>query len=492
VAWLPVGSAMALSSFLLAVTANRYGYHRDELYFRMLDPAWGYVDQPPLTPLLARLAIAAFGDTVWALRVPALACAAAAVLITALTTRELGGGRTAQALSAFGFAFAPLTLVAGHVLLTASLDLVVWAAVILFAARALLRAEPRWWLAAGAVVGIGLYNKQLVVLLLISLAGGLLAVGPRRVLRSPWLWAGVALAVVLASPNLVYQATHDWPQLTMAGMISDDRGGENRLLLLPFQLLLLGPGLVWICVEGFRAIMGPGRGEEATSRNWRPLRAVAIAYPVALAITFIAGGQIYYPLGLLAFLFAAGCVPTGEAMARATGRRGGAATAVALNTAFSVVIALPLLPVDVLGRTPIPEINQAARDSVGWPQYVETVADVYRGLSTEEQSRAVLYTSNYGEAGALHRYGPDYVLPPVYSGHNQLWFAGPPPGSATVVVAWTQNLPGLSRFFAVCDRMAVMDNGFGVDNEEQGSVVAVCRDPQGGWPVVWPQLQHYS
>jgi hypothetical protein len=484
VAWLPVASAMALSSFLLALTANRYGYHRDELYFRMLDPAWGYVDQPPLTPLLARLAIEAFGDTVWALRLPALVFAAAATLITALTTRELGGGRTAQSLSAFGFAFAPLTLVAGHLLSTASLDLVVWAAVILFAVRALLRDQPRWWLAAGAVVGLGLYNKLLVVLLLVALAGGLLAVGPRRVLRSVWLWGGVALAVLIALPNLVYQATHDWPQVTMAGMISDDDGAENRVLLLPFQLLLLGPGLVWICVEGFRALL--------RREAWRALRALAIAYPIALGITFIAGGQIYYPLGLLAFLFAAGCVPTGEAMARGAGRRSGAAIAVALNTALSVIIALPLLPVDVLGRTPIPEMNQTARDSVGWPRYVDTLADVFRGLSTEDQARAVLYTSNYGEAGALDRYGPDYVLPPVYSGHNQLWFSGPPPDSATVVVAWTQNLPELSRFFASCDRMAVMDNGVGVDNEEQGSVVAVCRDPRGGWPAVWPNLQHYS
>jgi hypothetical protein len=480
VAWGPVGSAIAVGSVLLAVTASRYGYHRDELYFRMLDPAWGYVDQPPLTPLLARLAIGLFGDTVWAMRVPAILFVALATLLTALATRELGGGRVAQGLAAYGFALAPLTLVAGHVLVTASLDLAVWAAVILFAVRALRRDEPRWWLAAGATVGVGLYNKQLVVLLLVALAGGLLAVGPRSVLRSGWLWAGVALAVVVAAPNVVYQATHDWPQLTMAAAVADDRGDENRILLLPFQLFLLGPGLVWICVVGFLAL-------------WRDrtLRAFAVAYPIALAITLISGGQIYYPLGLLAFLFAAGCVPMAESMTR-PGRRRAVAALVALNTMVSVLIALPLLPVHVMGRTPIPDMNQVARDSVGWPQYVDTVADAYRGLSIEDQSRAVLYTSNYGEAGALHRYGPELVLPAVYSGHNQLWFDGPPPDSATVVVAWTQNPTGLARFFASCEPMATMDNGVGVDNEEQGSAVIVCRDPLGGWPAVWPQLQHYS
>ena len=124
--------------------------------------------------------------------------------------------------------------------------------------------------------------------------------------------------------------------------------------------------------------------------------------------------------------------------------------------------------------------------------YVRTVADVYAGLSPSDRARAVLYTSNYEEAGALFHYGPSYHLPTVYSAQNELYFQARPPADATVVVAWTQNLHGLSQLFASCDAKAIMDNGIGVDNEEQDSVVAVCRDPAGGWPAVWPRLQHYD
>jgi hypothetical protein len=484
VAWIPVGAAMAMSAVLLAVMANRYGYHRDELYFRMLAPAWGYVDQPPLTPLLANITTGLFGDTLWALRIPPIVAVAAATLLTALTTRELGGGTGAQTLSAFGFAFAPLTLVAGHVLSTASFDLVVWAAVILFAVRALLRDDPRWWLAAGAAVGVGLYNKQLVVLLLLSLALGLLAVGPRATLRSGWLWAGVALALVIAAPNIVYQVANGFPQLTMAEAIADGDGAENRVLLIPFQLLLLGLALVWICVIGFRELL--------RRSDWRAVRSLAIAYPVAVGLTFIAGGQIYYPIGLLTFLFAAGCVPLGESMARRPGTRRAVGVAVAVNTTISLFVALPLVPVEALGSTPIPAMNGVVADSIGWPVYVATLADVYDALPAEDRARAVVFTSNYGEAGAVRRYGPDLRLPPVYSGHNELWYAGPPPDAARVVIAWTGNLSGLSRFFASCAPQATMDNKLDVDNEEQGTEVAVCRDPVGGWHAVWPSLQHYD
>src|SRR5690606_27243151 len=160
----------------------------------------------------------------------------------------------------------PLTF--GHTLLTASVDLVVWVGVLLLATRALLRDEPRWWLAVGAVTGLSLANKQLIVLLLIGLAVGLLAVGPRRVFRSPWLWAGLGTALFGATPTLVYQATHDWPQFTMARALTERGGGEARALLLPMQLVLLGVGLVPVWIAGFVALL--------RRPAWRPVRALAV------------------------------------------------------------------------------------------------------------------------------------------------------------------------------------------------------------------------
>jgi 4-amino-4-deoxy-L-arabinose transferase-like glycosyltransferase len=109
---------------------------------------------------LSRVATAVFGDTVWAMRIPAVFAIAVAIVLAALTTRELGGGRTAQTLSAWGFGFAALPLITGHLFITATLDFALWAAVLLCVTRALLRQAPRYWLVAGAMVGISLYNKR--------------------------------------------------------------------------------------------------------------------------------------------------------------------------------------------------------------------------------------------------------------------------------------------------------------------------------------------
>src|SRR5439155_5643214 len=108
--------------------------------------------------------------------------------------------------------------------------------------------------------------------------------------------------------------------------------------------------------------------------------------------------------------------------------------ALAVNIALSAVIALPLLPVPVLAKTPVPALNQVTRDQIGWPAYVRQVAGVYRDLSAGDRAHAVIVTGNYGEHGAIARYGGPYGLPPVYSGQNELWYLARPPGGATVVV----------------------------------------------------------
>ncbi len=53
--------------------------------------AWGYVDQPPLTPLLGHLSQAVFGPSPRTLRVPSVLAGMAFVVLTASLCRHLGG-----------------------------------------------------------------------------------------------------------------------------------------------------------------------------------------------------------------------------------------------------------------------------------------------------------------------------------------------------------------------------------------------------------------
>jgi hypothetical protein len=363
---------------------------------------------------------------------------------------------------------------------TSTLNLPVWPALLLFVLRAQLRQEPRWWLAAGLVVGLSMYNKLLVAVLLVALGAGLALVGPRRLLWSKWVIGGIALALVIGSPNLIYQATHHWPQLSMGRALSDNNAGSVRIIMWPFLLIILGPPLVPIWIAGIvRLVRAP---------EWRPVRFVAAAFPVLLVLVFAMGSQFYYPFGLLAVLFAAGCVPAARWMVR--WRRDFVVAGVALNAAVSLVLGLPLVPLSALGSTPVPGINQVAQDSVGWPVYVRQIAAVFTSLPAVARTRVAIVASNYGEAGAIERYGPHYRLPRVYSGQNQLWYDARPPATATSVIFVGGQFDDMRSLFRSCAVVARLDNEVGVDNEEQGEPIAVCRNPIGGWATVWPDVRH--
>ena len=275
IAWRVVACAAIAQAIALTLGSFGYGYHRDELYFRMLPPAWGYVDQPPLTPFLARLTTH-LADEPWALRLPATTATALSVVVIALICRELGGGRGAQLLAAWGYAFAALPLMLGHVLLTSTVDLLLLSLVVLAVLRATGR-DPRWWLVAGALVGVATYNRLLVAVVVVGLVAGIALLGPRSAFRAPSLWAGGALAVVVGLPNLLYQATHGWPQLEMGAALANNNADEVRSQLPWLLLVMLGPPLV---VVWGRASSGCCAGNvaprSATSsslqRSWSPSR----------------------------------------------------------------------------------------------------------------------------------------------------------------------------------------------------------------------------
>jgi hypothetical protein len=475
----PVLSAAVAMGVVLSVFSAGYGYERDELYFRMLPPAWGYIDQPPLTPLIARGLRALFGDSTWSVRIAATAFAMLTVIVIALIARELGGGRGAQALAAWGFAFAALPMIFGHVLLTATVDMPVWPAVLLFVFRAVKRDQPQWWLAAGVVAGLSMYNKLLIAVLAAAVVAGIVLVGPRRVLWSPWVLGAAALAVLVGLPNLIYQATNGWPQLAMGRALAANNAGSVHVVMWPFLLIMLGPPLVPVWIAGLVAL-------------WRDraLRFVAVAFPVLLVLVFLMGAQFYYPFGLLAVLYAVGCVPAWAWVSKHVVWRRLLIAGLVVNAAVSCVIALPLVPRDALHDTPLPAMNQVIQDSVGWPRYVAQIAAVYRLVPSAERATTIVYASNYGETGAVDRYGPSDGLPRAYSGHNQLTYEGRPPDSTTTVVFVGGQYDDAHRWFRSCTVRAHLDNELDVDNEEQGEPVGICRGPRAPWPTLWPRMHH--
>lgn len=478
-AWGPVlGVAAAVAALLVAV-APRYGWHRDELYFLEAGHhlAWGYVDQPPFTPAVARVAELIAPGNLYVLRLLPALTSGVTVILGALIARELGGHRRAQIGGAAAVAAGGFLLGVGHLLSTAVFDLTAWMALLCIAARMLRSGNPRWWITFGAVAGLSMLNKNLLVLLGAALLCGLIAERRWDLLASPWLLGGAALAAVIAGPNLWWQALHGWPQVEMARVLAARLAGENRGTLLPLQVLFVGPGLVPLLWRGARWL----RRDAAAS----PFRPLLWAWPAGLVAAFATGGRPYYVLPLTIVVMLAGVVETERA-----GRIGRIGWYLVPNAAMSLVFAVPILPLSATKVTA--QLNEAVAETVGWPELAAQVAGVVDDLPTTERSHVVLLTASYGEAGALDHFGPALGLPPAYSAHNSYADFGQPTDAEATVVAVRYDASYLRQHFTRCEQVATVDNGFDIANEVQGTPIVVCRGLTRPWPATWAALRHLS
>jgi hypothetical protein len=470
---------VAVGAVLLALS-GRNGYHVDELYNRVSGHhlAWGYVDQPPLVSLIARAEFILFGDTLTGLRVVPALLTCVVVWTAGLIAREFGGRRGAQVFAAAGTGASLVTLNAGHVLTTNGPDLATWVVVSWLWIRLLRTRDARLWLAVGAVTGLALLTKDLIVLLLLSLFVGVLAVGPREVLRNRYLWAGAGIAVLLAAPTIVWQSMHGWPQLEMSAALTKALGSDSRIAFVPFQLLLIGLFLAPVWISGLVTLLRRAR--------WRTYRSVGVAYLVMALLVIVIGGKPEYTGGLLLVLLAAGSVVL-EAWAGTALRRSLAGTALVFNAAMSAVLMLPVLPVAVYGSNPVLNgLGVFQLDQAGWPQLAEQVATVHRSLSSADRAHTVIYANHYGLAGALDRYGPQQGLPPVYSGQNSYADFGRPADDTTVVIAVGVDRDAFGALFASCESRGSFQIDLPV--ADRGTGFLVCRDPLEPWARLWPEL----
>src|SRR5208282_4893253 len=143
---------------------GRYGFFRDALYFIVCGqrPAWGYVDQPPLIPLLARFMWDISGGSNFVFTLFPAVVMAVTVALTAEFARSLGGGKFAQSLAGLSAFGSSILLADGTLFTTDVLQPLTWLGCSWCIVRLVQTKNEKWWLAFGAIVGISFLSKYLI------------------------------------------------------------------------------------------------------------------------------------------------------------------------------------------------------------------------------------------------------------------------------------------------------------------------------------------
>ncbi len=487
------------------VSAGRYGYFRDELYFldlgRHLD--WGYVDTAPLIGLYAKVALL-LGASLPVLRTIAAAAGAARVALTMLLAREMGGGRFAQGLAGLLVLSAPIYLGEDSIFTMNGFESLYWMGCVLCVIRIVRTGNGRLWVWFGVLAGLGIENKHSTLFFGAALVAGLVLTRERRELAKPWIWIGGAVALLLFLPNVLWQMRHHFP--TIEDLRNVQRSGKNVVLspgaFLGQQILLLHPLLLPFWIAGLATLLF-GR--------LRRLRLLGWAYLALLAIMIALKAKNYYLAPIYPMLFAAGAVGIEGWLDRPERGRERLWPRVLLSAyvfaagALLVPAILPILPPDQLlayerslGLVPPKTevrhegpLEQRLGDQFGWPELVADVARIYRSLPPEERARTGIFASNYGEAGALNLFGPAYGLPPPICAHQNHFFWGPPATSPENLIWLQWGRRGVEDHCRSVEQVGEHFHPWGM--AEENRPIYLCRGLKRPLADYWePDFKHWN
>lgn len=491
-----VGLCAAKLLLHVFTSVRHYGYFRDELYYldmaRHLD--WGYVDAAPLIALYAKIALW-MGGSLAALRIlPALA-GAGLVALAVLIARELGGGRYAQFLAGFFMLVCPAVLWSDSLLTMNAFEPLFWMGAILVVARILRTGESRLWLWFGVLAGLGLENKHSTLSFGFAVTVALVLTQHRREFARPWIWIAGVIAVALFLPNLIWQVRHNFP--TIEDLANVRREGKNVVLgpiaFVKEQIFAIGPILFPVWIAGLVWFL--------RDRRWRVL---GLTFIVFFVLMEVAHAKNYYVFPIYPMLLAGGAVVIERWLAgRAAWTRAAVIAVVFLASLPAVPLVTWFLPPErlmayqealgiKLSKSEVHHeslLPQPVADQFGWPELVRDVANIYDSLSPEERAVTGIWAGNYGEAGAINEFGPQYGLPHAWSRHQNHWYWGPPPQvyKNLIVIQWSSddvrdNCTSFQRFEHY--------ERFGM-GEENGPIY-LCRGVKFDIQKIWWHSHHWN
>jgi len=487
---------LALARILLQIPTNgTYGFHQDELVTMDIATrglAWGYVAWPPVTPFLARIALGLFGLSPIGLRSFAVIAEGLIMLLTGLMIRDLGGNRWAQIIGAVAVTTTPIVVVQGGLFQYETFDYFFWVLLAFTVIRLLKTEDPRWWLAIGAAIGLGMMNKYTIAYSIAGVVIGVIVTRNRHYLKSKWLWIGALLALMLWLPNLIWQFQNHFISLYFLASIHarDIQEGLTSGFLTDQIKFNLNPVMIFLIVAGLYYFFFTPAGQRYRMIGWM--------YVVTFVLLLLSQGKGYYLAAAYPMLAAGGAVWwENHLMNLANERRARLWRRITRNTLivaamFIIAVVLPVAPLGSAWWNVVSKNNTELKSEVGWTQLAQQVAKAYDSLPADERSGAAILAESSGEVGSIDMYGPAYGLPKVISGFDSYWaygYGNPPP---TTVIAVGE--PDLPNEFQSCQMFAPITMPFNIQEEEtiNHRAIYICHNLIMPWPVFWSHFQYFG
>jgi hypothetical protein len=431
-----VPAVAALSFLLLTVlTAGRYGFYGDELYYiacsKHLD--WGYVDHPPFVAFLTMLSTWIFGETLIGIRFLSGLAGAVTVILSARIAGMLGGGKFSQALASLSICFASAFPALSSFFSMNPVDIMLCTLFMYMFSKTTTVPSPQRWITLGVLLGVGLLNKYTFLVLGFSLLLSLI-IGLNPFTLPLWL---SGLLYLLLSKDAKQYRFLGWTAVVFVLVYVFQN--SKFYYVLPVFPLLLGAGAV--AIERF---------SQRYRRSWP-------GWVVGSAM--IVSGTMLMPL-------AVPLLPVSQFVSYA--KTLGLWNAIRMQKNEG-----DTLPLHFVYR-------------FGWQELVDSVATAYNRLPQDERGDCAILASWYGIAGAIDHFGPAHGLPGAICPNNNYWIWGTRNYTGKTVLAVGYDAHSLEPFFDSVEPVTYVEHPYAYDVS-----ISLCKAPKAPLDELWLRSKRF-
>jgi 4-amino-4-deoxy-L-arabinose transferase-like glycosyltransferase len=429
--------SVALLNLIISLVTQAffaYGIFRDELYYlastSRLDI--GYVDHPPFSIWVLAIWKSLFGDSMFVIRIVPAIVSTVVIFIIGIFTLRLGGGKSAVIISTITIMLAPIFLGMNTIYSMNTFDFFFWISSSYIFLRIIQTGNKNLWYLLGIVLGLGLMNKTSMLWLCTGIFMGVIFTPLRKVLKTKYPYIAAIIALILFSPYIVWNVTHDFAHLEfMRNAVTFRYNGLSALSFVFDQIIIFTPPsiLIWL----------PGLIFYFASKEGKQYRAVGFIWITTFLILLINGhSKGEYIAAAYQILYAGGAVMITSWSLKRMWLKHALVIPVIISSILGAPFGRPILAPETflhyqsfMGPKPPSneghntEFPQFYSDMFGWEEMAKNVSKVYLLLPEFERKRTVVYCSNYGKAGAIEYYSKKYPLPKVICPHNSYWFWWP-------------------------------------------------------------------
>lgn len=468
-----------------------YEYFIDEFYYIACsnNPAFGYVDHPPLAPLALMFYKFVFGESLYAIRFLPAVAASATVFLTGIITKQLGGNKKSQLIAAFAVFTSPVFLTFGSFYSMNVFEPLLTAIGIYFMIRMINDDNPKFLVYFGIVAGLMLMNKHTSLLFILFVFGMLIFTEYRRFLLTKHFIYGILLMLLIFIPNIIWQVQNGFPSLEFyMTNIAEKNVKISVSEYLSMMMFGYNPFVLLICFCGTAYFL--------FIKKFAKYRLFALVFLAAFIFFFVfRTGRVDRPAFAIITIIPAGAIFLYNFVSRF--KQMWIIPALGILSLLCMLTVTPLLIpflnyenterlTNFLGlntemeKGKKPKVTQMISDRIGWKEKAEMVGCLYQSFPEDEKKKMIVGADYYGIAGALELYGKKYGIEEVVCTHNNyfLWSKSRLKGDVMIRLTKKSSYKWLKEAFNVVDSTDVYYDNEYCSPEGRQQTVFICRDPK--------------